>query len=109
VQGGVGAQPAADGDLGGQVAESAAGVGAVAGQVEQDQAELVGRPAGRREEAVRAAVVPGLLEAGADQHAGDGVQAGLGPEPAGQAAERGEGRGGEAATEAAQQAGDRAG
>jgi hypothetical protein len=78
-------------------------------QVEQDQTELVGRPARRCEEAVGAAVVPGLLEAGADQHAGDGVQSRLGPEPAGQPVERGEGRGGEAAMEAVQQAGDRAG
>jgi hypothetical protein len=61
-------------------------------QVEQGQAKLVGRPACRCEEAVGAAVVPGLLEAGADQHAGDGVQSRLGPEPAGQAAEGGEGR-----------------
>jgi hypothetical protein len=60
-------------------------------QVEQDQAELVGRPAGCGEEAVGAAVVPGPLQAGADEHATDGVQAGLGPEPVGQPAEGGEG------------------
>src|SRR6266536_4462143 len=40
VQGGVGAQPAADGDLGGQVAELAAGVGAVADQVDAAGAEV---------------------------------------------------------------------
>jgi hypothetical protein len=40
VQGGVGAQPAADGDLGWQVAELAAGVGAVAGQVDAAGAEV---------------------------------------------------------------------
>ncbi len=54
-------------------------------------------------------MVPGLLELGADEHATDGVQAGLGPEPAGKAVEGGEGVGGEAAAEAVQQAGDRAG
>ena len=78
-------------------------------QVEQAKAELVGRPAGRGEEAIGAAVVPGLLQAGADEHAGDGVQAGLGPEPAGQPTERREGGGGEAAAEALQQAGNRSG
>jgi hypothetical protein len=78
-------------------------------QVEQDQAELVGRPAGSREEAVGPGMMPGLLKAGAHEHAGDGVHAWLGPEPAGQAAEGGEGRGGEAAAEAVQQAGDRTG
>jgi hypothetical protein len=78
-------------------------------QVEQAKAELVGRPAGRREEPVRAAVMPGCRQAGRDQHAGDGVGLGLGPEPDDQGAEDLEGGGGEAAAEALQQAGDRAG
>jgi len=76
-------------------------------QLQQAKAELVGRPAGLREEAVRAGMMPDLLKARATEDAGDGVQSRLGPKPAGQPAEGGEGWGGEAAAEAAQQAGDR--
>ena len=50
-----------------------------------------------------------LRQASRDQHAGDGVGPGLGPEPDRQGAEDLEGGGGEAAAEALQQAADRAG
>jgi hypothetical protein len=68
----------------------------VADEVQQDQAELVSRPAGGGEEAVGQVVVAPAGQPGADQHPGDGAQARLAQEPGHQCLEGPHGRRGEA-------------
>ena len=79
-----------------------------ADQVQQDQAELVGRPAGGGEEAVGQVVVAPPGKPGTDQHAGDRVQARLGQEPGDHGTEGRKRRRGEAGTEHDEQVGERA-
>jgi hypothetical protein len=77
-------------------------------EVQQHQAELVSRPAGGGEEPVGQVVVAPAGQAGADQHAGDGVLARLGQEPTHQCLEGPHGRLGEAGAERGEQVGERA-
>jgi len=77
-------------------------------QVHQQQAERIRRPAGCREEPVRAGVVPAPGQARADQHPGDGALAGLGEEPRDQPTEGPKRRRGEAGTEHDEQVGKQA-
>jgi hypothetical protein len=80
-----------------------------ADEVQQDQPELVSRPAGAGEEPVGQVVVAAAGKARADQHSGDGAQARLGHEPAHQGLEGPKRRRGEAGREDGQEGGQRVG
>jgi hypothetical protein len=80
----------------------------VADEVQQDQAELVSRPAGGGEEAVGQVVVAAAGQPGADQHPGDGAQARLGQEPGDHGAKGRKRRSGKAGAEHDEQVGQRA-
>jgi len=74
-------------------------------EVQQDQAELVSRPAGGGEEPVGQVVVAAAGQPCADQHPGDGVLARLGQKPSHQRLEGPKRRLGEAGGERGQERG----
>jgi hypothetical protein len=76
-----------------------------ADQVQQDQAELVSRPAGGGKEPVGQVVVAPAGKSCADQHPGDGALAWLGQEPGHQRLEGPKRRLGEAGGERGQERG----
>ncbi len=78
-------------------------------EVQQDQAELVSRPAGGGEEPVGQVVVAAAGQACADQHPGDRPQARLGQEPGHQRLEGRQGPAGEAGREGGEQGRQRVG
>jgi hypothetical protein len=77
-------------------------------EVQQDQAELVSRPASGGKEPVGQVVVAPSGQPGADQHPGDGALPWLGQEPAHQRLEGPRGGRGEAGSKDGEQVGERA-